>query len=99
MVMLATTNDCEDALRSSRYIPVLPDVVHVSKLAVHHLSRVMFKERHPPDPVPGVHAGLRRNQARRLEDWREGAGGRLPALLRGVQCEQKRAVLTYCSKT
>lgn len=30
---------------------VFSDVIEVSQLAVHHLSAVVLKERHPPDPV------------------------------------------------
>lgn len=53
--------------RSSRYVPIFPDVVNISKLAIYHLSCIMFKERHPPDTVPCFNTGLRRKQAQQVE--------------------------------
>jgi len=40
------------------YIPVFPNVINISKLAIYNLFSVVFKEGHPPDPVSRFNAGL-----------------------------------------
>lgn len=77
-------------------IPVFSNVIDISKLAIYDLSCIMLKERHPPDSVPSLYAGLKKTTWQckgRHSSWMHG-GKTCPGLLL-----QSRAVKVMSKST